>query len=37
MLTEFLKQFVHERPLFVMAACWLEGFIVGGFLVWWLL
>ena len=24
MLTEFLKQFVHERPLMVMMACWIE-------------
>ena len=37
MLTEFLKQFVHERPLLVMTACWIEGFVVGAFVIWWLL
>jgi|OM-RGC.v1.039518631 hypothetical protein len=24
-----------ERPLWLLVACWIEGFVVGGLLVWW--
>ena len=33
MLLEYLKQFIFDRPMLVMLACWAEGFVVGSFLV----
>ena len=37
MLSEFLKQYMTEHPLLLMFLCWVEGFVVGALLVWWLL
>ena len=32
-----LRQLIDEKPMLIMSLCWIEGFIVGGFLVYWLL
>jgi len=37
MLSEFVKQYMSEHPLLLMCVCWIEGFVVGAGLVWWLL
>jgi len=37
MLSEFVKQYMSEHLLLVMCVCWIEGFVVGAGLVWWLL
>jgi|TARA_E500000075_G_scaffold134966_1_gene153582 hypothetical protein len=37
MLIGMLRQLIDEKPILIMSLCWIEGFIVGGFLVYWLL
>ena len=33
MLLEYLKQFIFDRPMVVMLACWAEGFVVGSIII----
>jgi hypothetical protein len=36
MFTEMLRQLIFERPILALTLCWIEGFVVGGLLIYWL-
>ena len=36
MFTEILRQLIFERPILALTLCWVEGFVVGGLLIYWL-
>ncbi len=36
MFAELLRQLIHERPIMALSLCWIEGFVVGALLIYWL-